>query len=180
MNNTLKRLLPYLQDFVFITPAKPYSPYEKSLDKCAYIVAIISIAISSIYIFIANVFGIKLTDYMPACILHSYTGYYCPGCGGTRSILYFFKGDLYKSIVYHPVIAYTAIPGIYLFLSHSIFYIQRFLSYHTNISKNRTTFHKVVRPISIRPAYIYIGIIILVLQCLIKNLFKFAGYSVII
>ena len=187
------KALSSLQKFIFITPDRPYMPYEKGLDTCAYISTIISIALIFTYKVFTAVSGINLTDYMLPCVLYSHTGYYCPGCGGTRSLAFFLKGDIISSIIYHPVIVYTAIPGLWLFISHSIFRIQRFFAYHVyqktspagtrNNSHNtssRTTLHKVVRPLTIRPIYIYIGIIILLFQCIFKNLLKLiAGYSII-
>ncbi|MDN3675261.1 DUF2752 domain-containing protein [Flavobacterium branchiarum] len=29
------------------------------------------------------------------------TGFPCPGCGITKSLVYFYQGDLYKSVSYH-------------------------------------------------------------------------------
>ena len=174
------KILTFLHGLLFITPDRPYRPYQKSLDTCAYIGASICIIILIIYSAFSYTLRINLTDYMPPCILHSYTGYYCPGCGGTRSILFFLKGDLANSLLYHPVIVYTMVPGIWLFISHSIFRLQRYVAKNNNREIKRTTLHKVVRPLSVKPAYIYTGIIILIVQCIIKNLLKLiADYSII-
>ncbi len=29
------------------------------------------------------------------------TGFSCPGCGITKSLVYFYEGDIYKSVYYH-------------------------------------------------------------------------------
>ena len=42
------------------------------------------------------------------CLFHLATGYYCPGCGGTRAIASLLHGQLFRSFLYHPVILYTA------------------------------------------------------------------------
>ena len=42
------------------------------------------------------------------CLFHLLTGYYCPGCGGTRAIRYLFHGEIWKSIQYHPLVFYMA------------------------------------------------------------------------
>lgn len=42
------------------------------------------------------------------CLFHLATGYYCPGCGGTRAIASLLHGQLFCSFLYHPVILYTA------------------------------------------------------------------------
>lgn len=42
------------------------------------------------------------------CLFHLATGYYCPGCGGTRAIAALLHGQLFRSFLYHPVILYGA------------------------------------------------------------------------
>nr|WP_307777157.1 DUF2752 domain-containing protein [Flavobacterium panacis] len=35
------------------------------------------------------------------CPFKMLTGFPCPGCGITKSLVYFYQGDLYKSMSYH-------------------------------------------------------------------------------
>ena len=42
------------------------------------------------------------------CLFHLLTGFYCPGCGGTRAIRLLLKGELIKSFCYHPL---CTLPG---------------------------------------------------------------------
>ena len=35
------------------------------------------------------------------CLFHLVTGYYCPGCGGTRAIASLLHGQLFRSFLYH-------------------------------------------------------------------------------
>lgn len=37
------------------------------------------------------------------CFFHRWTGYDCPGCGLTRSLLSFFAGDVGLSFYFHPL-----------------------------------------------------------------------------
>ncbi len=46
-----------------------------------------------------------LQNYMshaPKCLFHLVTGYYCPGCGGTRALYLFLTGHWIKSFLFHP------------------------------------------------------------------------------
>lgn len=42
------------------------------------------------------------------CLFQLVTGLYCPGCGGTRAVMYLLHGDLVNSFIYHPLVPYTA------------------------------------------------------------------------
>lgn len=46
------------------------------------------------------------------CLFHLLTGFYCPGCGGTRAVKYLFHGQIGKSIQYHPLVFYTVMVAI--------------------------------------------------------------------
>lgn len=43
------------------------------------------------------------------CLFHLLTGYYCPGCGGTRAVRYLLHGQIWKSIMYHPLVFYIVV-----------------------------------------------------------------------
>ena len=53
--------------------------------------------------------NIQLSKYLFPCVLHSLTGLYCPGCGGTRAFRALLAGNLLLSIRYHPLVAYMAV-----------------------------------------------------------------------
>lgn len=156
-----------IKDFFIITEHHPYEPYDRSLDTCMYIGGILGLIGIISVVLIKYLIGIDLLNLAPPCILHTITGYYCPGCGGTRALIYFLQGCIIKSFIYHPVVPYVGIPGIWLIISHTLYHFQ----------KKHNSF---IRPLTIKPAYIYVGIIILFLQCVIKNmLLLLCNYRVI-
>ncbi len=58
-----------------------------------------------------------LQNYMrhaPKCLFHLVTGYYCPGCGGTRALYLFLTGHWIKSFLFHPLVVYTFFACLYL------------------------------------------------------------------
>lgn len=64
--------------------------------------------------------GIDFFAFLPPCMLHALTGYYCPGCGGTRAVIAFLHGELLRSFWYHPFVPYTGILGIWFMISQTI------------------------------------------------------------
>ncbi len=50
------------------------------------------------------------------CILHTTTGIYCPGCGGTRSLIALLTGHPIKSLLLHPIVIILIVELIALFV----------------------------------------------------------------
>lgn len=136
---------------------KGYNAYNKSVDTCAYICGIICLLI----FITANQYIIRS---VPPCMFHLITGYYCPGCGGTRAIEYVLSGHFIKSIYYHPLVLYVALPGLLFLFTQTAYRIRR--RFFKSSSPDNTPFPV----ITIRPGYIYIACIIIILQWAIKNL----------
>lgn len=91
------------------------------------------------------------------CLFHKWTGYYCPGCGGTRAVRELFLGHWAASFFYHPVVPYGAALYGWFMISHTVEYL----------TKGRC-------PIGLRytDKYLYVGLGIIVVQCVVKNVIK--------
>ena len=51
------------------------------------------------------------------CVFHLATGYYCPGCGGTRSVIALLHGHIIQSFIFHPIPLYVIAAMIFLFFN---------------------------------------------------------------
>lgn len=124
--------------------------------KCYYVCLGIS-AVSIIAYLILCGLGISLTELNPyPCVLYSVLGIYCPGCGGTRSVESLLHGDFLQSLIYHPVVPYTAILLICYMSSHTL----------NILSKGR------VKAMLFRGIYLFVMLAIIVIQCIVKNVLK--------
>ena len=97
---------------------------------------------------------------MPECFIHYITGYYCPGCGGTRAFDCFIHGQWIRSFFYHPAVLVAFI----LFMNTYIRYV---------ISKFKND-RKYVRAINLGTV-IYIDFFILA-WFLLRNLYVYVVY----
>ncbi len=102
---------------------------------------------------------LTLTDLDMPCSFRSVTGLYCPGCGGTHAVCSLAKGHILQSFREHPFVPYTALCFLIYLVWNTIATIEggrkfRFFHFHT--------------------AYVYIGIAILLIQWIVKNIMLFS------
>ena len=91
-----------------------------------------------------------------SCIFWELFGIYCPGCGGTRSLLALSQGHILQSLWYHPLLLYCV--GMYLV----------FMLSHT-LEKLHVPF---VKGMKFKEWILYGMLIVLVLNCVVKNVLK--------
>lgn len=82
---------------------------DYSEEKTLYILGIIGISCILIFLLILNFLNINISQISVPCRVYESTGYYCPGCGGTRAIKALFRGDIISSVKYHPLILYIVV-----------------------------------------------------------------------
>lgn len=88
---------------------------------------------------------INLGIFMLPCLFHELTGLYCPGCGGTRSVLALLHGHLLLSIRLNPIVMYVTVLYIWYMLSNTIEYLTK---------------HRIRIGLKYRDAYFWVGLII--------------------
>ena len=97
--------------------------------------------------------GGDLHQVLPMCSFYRLTGYYCPGCGGTRAVAALLKGHPMQSLRCHPFVGY----GV---LISGAFWLRRTLEL---ITKKR------LEIIRLKPLYLYTALVIVILQWIVKN-----------
>lgn len=111
--------------------------------------------------------GFKLTT----CRLYAITGYYCPGCGGTRAFIKFLEGDIVGSFIYHPFVLYVIVLFFTFMISHTIEKIEKYY-YKKRNKENKDYF---IRGLKFRPWYLYGALIVIVINLIVKNVLIYMG-----
>ena len=93
------------------------------------------------------------------CYVLSCTGWYCPGCGGTRAVIALFTGHPLWSLYYHPIVLYAA-------AVFAVFMVTQTLQ---RLTGGR------VRGMRYHDAYLYIAAAILLANWIVKNVFLYMG-----
>lgn len=122
------------------------------------------LGILGLFVFLVlSILNIDLREVLPPCSLYSMTGLYCPGCGGTRACYALAQGRILKSIILHPLVLYLAAGYVIYMLSHLLDILTR----------------GKIRGCYFCPYYWYIGVGILLVQFVVKNLALLAGYDML-
>lgn len=127
---------------------------DKLLDKIFYMIGWICIAIGAIVFGLYRA-GVLPTIHMAPCMIHAMTGYYCPGCGGTRATYALLHGKITTSLYYHPIVVYGVVVGGWFMISQTIERISR---------------GKIHIGMHYRDLYLWIALVIAIVNCLVKNL----------
>lgn len=96
----------------------------------------------------------KLPFLAMPCLLRTFTGYYCPGCGGTRAVYALLHLQLWRSFCYHPFVPYTAAVYGWFMISHTI---------------EKISHRKFCIGMKWNPAWLWMGLAILMINVLIKD-----------
>lgn len=67
---------------------------------------------------------------LPPCVLYTYFGLYCPGCGGTRAFISLLHGHFLQSLWYHPLVPYSALLFGVFMLTQALARLTRFRYFH--------------------------------------------------
>ena len=90
------------------------------------------------------------------CVFYTLTGYFCPGCGGTRSLRALLSGKIFVSAVDFPMIFYAAVIFAWFMISQTI---------------DRISGHRLPIGMKYRDTWVYAALVIVVIHFVVKNLF---------
>ncbi len=91
---------------------------------------------------------------VPTCMWNKLLGVYCPGCGGTRAFIALMKGKILLSLWYHPFVIYSVVVYGAFMISHGF---------------AKITKYRYIKGIPFYPWYLYLGLFIIALNVIIKN-----------
>lgn len=129
---------------------------RKKFEKTFYILGWGILAIVWFIWLLQRVLGFSLLHYLTPCMFYAITGIYCPGCGGTRAVLTLLEGNMVTSLLYHPLVPYTAVICAWFMISHTIEVLAR--------GKIKIGMHY-------SNAYLWIALVLVVLNVIVKNIF---------
>ena len=127
---------------------------EPEQDNFFYYAGWCAIALILIYLFIKFVLHFDLVRLIPLCSFYTATGFYCPGCGGTRAVTALFHGEILRSLFYHPVVVYSALVAGWFMVTQTI---------------ERVSHGKWKVAMHFRMIYVYIFLALLALNFIWKN-----------
>lgn len=88
------------------------------MNKCKkkYICFSAAVPIMAIFIFGFKDYIVKATGYFPKCRFYKLTGYYCPACGNTRSVLCLLSLRIFKAMRYNITPVIVIVVGLLFYL----------------------------------------------------------------
>lgn len=129
---------------------------QKDPDAVLYVIGIAVSAATALSYFLIMFLGKHSVFFslLSQCVFRKITGFYCPGCGGTRAFICLIHGNIIQSLVYYPFVPYAVSVGL-------VFYISQTLRFIT---------HGRVKGLHFCNFFITIGIILIAGNWIVKNL----------
>ena len=136
-------------------------PFPEKTQKAFYAAALIFTGCCAIGLLFFHVMGYTAETFLPGCYLYRLTGYYCPGCGGTRAIRALMHGHVLSGLRMHLFVVYTVFM-MFLFLS----------TYTLHYVFPERSFPR----LRLRPLYFYAAIALILINWILKNILIYLGY----
>ncbi len=82
---------------------------------------VIPLAVVCVFLMRGQIDALAHARYFPNCAFYEATGYLCPGCGTTRSVLSILQGNVGMAIVYNPIIPALGVLFVLLYAEMMIY-----------------------------------------------------------
>lgn len=149
----------------FDTVSEAEAVRRKREKRTLYYIGLGLLAVSAGILIVSRISGFSVSNFLLPCLFHSLTGYYCPGCGGTRAVAGLLHGNILESLYYHPFVVYAAAVYVVFMVTNTV----------EIISRGRWKIG-----MEFRHRYVYIGIVIVAANFIVKNaVLLFGGYAMI-
>ena len=133
---------------------------DNSIEAGLYRFGIAAIVIiAAFFLLCAMIPGIREWLVTRQCFILSHTGWYCPGCGGTRAVIALLHGHPLRSLYYHPAVLYA---------------VTVFAAFMITQTLQRMTRGR-IRGMKYRDAYLYIAAAVVLINWIVKNVFLYMG-----
>lgn len=131
---------------------------KRSLESQLYRLGWIFFAAVAAAVVLKKIFfpDFHILEVMRPCVFYSVTGYYCPGCGGTRSVAALLSGQFIRSAVDFPMVMYCAVVYAWFMFSHTVDILSG---------------HRIPIGMKFRHGWIYGSLVVVVVHCIAKNIF---------
>ena len=97
---------------------------------------------------------------LPPCLFYQISGYYCPGCGGTRAMRALLSGKLVRAACLHPFVPYAAFVYLFFMITQTI---------------ERVSRGKLRIGLRYRNCIVWIAVFLIIGNFLIKNILRCYG-----
>ena len=96
---------------------------DQRRDRQFYIIGWCALLLGALVCVTVSLTGFDPFRLLRPCILHTLTGYYCPGCGGTRAVRALLAGRLVRSFICHPIVPVAGVLAVWFMVSQTIEYV---------------------------------------------------------
>ncbi|MCI7131779.1 MAG: DUF2752 domain-containing protein [Lachnospiraceae bacterium] len=127
---------------------------QTTIEDQLYLIGLILLLAAPVLVLAYCYLRARLPLFAMPCLLRTLTGYYCPGCGGTRAVWALLHLQLWRSFCYHPMVPYGAALYAWFMLSHTI---------------EKISHHRLRIGMKWNPLWLWIALVILLLNVLVKD-----------
>ena len=128
----------------------------ETTEKRLYLIGWLCILVIVVYLLLAKYTPFDLLSFVPPCGIRVLTGFYCPGCGGTRAVRALIHGKLITSFLYHPCWMYCTVIAGLVMISNTL---QLILGKHVKVG------------MKYRHGYLYGSAAVLVVNWILQNIY---------